>query len=126
MLTLKLDEVWKFEEDLDVVERIDEVDKTEVVQNELFPSENCEVKTTIEIDDSILVKTEQEIGNNNENKKLEIYPQLLHNRVEKMSSNVDMYVDKVLEEEEIDKIEEIFEKNQTYYGANIDLSLIHI
>jgi len=29
-------------------------------------------------------------------------------------------LDKVLEEEEIDKIEELFEQNQTYYGANVD------
>ena len=114
----KLDEVWTFEEDLDVIERIDKVDNTKVVQNGLLPSENCKVKTDIEIVDSILVKAEQEIGNDSKNKKLENdpSPQLLHNPLEIMNSNLD----KVLEEEVIDKIEEIFEKNQTYYGANVD------
>jgi len=114
----KLDEVWTFEEDLDVIERIDKVDNTKVVQNGLLPSENCKVKTDIEIVDSILVKAEQEIGNDSKNKKLENdpSPQLLHNPLEIMNSNLD----KVLEGEVVDKIEEIFEKNQTYYGANVD------
>jgi len=112
----KLDEVWTFEEDVGVMERIDIVDKTEVVQNDLLPSEKCEVKKDIEIVDSIFDKTEQELGNDSKNKKLENNQQLLHNPLEIMNSNLD----KVLEEEEIDKIEELFEQNQTYYGANVD------
>ena len=112
----KLDEVWTFEEDVDVMERIDIVDRTEVVQNDLLPSENCEVKKDIEVVDSIFDKTEQELGNDSKNKKLENNQQLLHNPLEIMNSNLD----KVLEEEEIDKIEELFEKNQTYYGADVD------
>ena len=112
----KLDEVWTFEEDVDSMEKIYKVDKTEVVQNDLLPSENCEFKKDIEIVDSIFDKTEQELGNDSKNKKLENNQQLLHNPLEIMNSNLD----KVLEEEEIDKIEELFEKNQTYYGADVD------
>ena len=57
----------------------------------MLPSENCKVKTDIEIVDSILVKTEQEIGNDSKNKKLENNPnpQLLRNPLEIMNSNLD-------------------------------------
>ena len=116
----KLDENWTFEENLDVIKKIDKVDRNEVIENNLFNPENCEVKTDIEIVDSISVKAEQEIGKNSKNKQLENSTQILQNPLEIMSSNEDMYVDKVLEEEEVNKIEEIFEKNQTYYGADVD------
>ena len=112
----KLDEVWTFEEDVDIMDRIDKVEKTKAVQTDLLPFENCEVKAGIEIVDSILDKTEQEITNDSKNKKVENIPHLLHNPLGIMTSNLD----EVLEEKEIGKIEEIFEKNQSYYGANVD------
>ena len=34
----KLDEVWTFEEDVDIMDKIDKVEKTEVVQTDLLPS----------------------------------------------------------------------------------------
>ena len=108
----KLNEVWTFEEDVNIMERIDVVDKTKVVQNDLLSSEKKDIETV----DSILDKTKTELGNDSKNKKLENNPQLLHSPLEVMNNNLD----KVLEEEEIDKIEELFEQNQTYYGANVD------
>ena len=75
--------------------------------------QNCEVKTEIEIIDSSSVRTEQEVGENSRNKKIENSLQLLHNPVEIIRSTLN--VDEIVDEYEISKIEETFEINQNYY-----------
>ena len=121
----KLNEVWSFEENLNVVENIDKIDKIDrnvIVQNSsfLFETSDCEVKTESEIVDSSSVRTEQEVGENSRNKKLENSSRLLHNQVEIIRSTLN--VDKIVDEDKISKIEKTFEINQTYYGANVDRS----
>ena len=121
----KLNEVWSFEENLNVVENIDKIDKIDrnvIVQNSsfLFETSDCEVKTESEIVDSSSVRTEQEVGENSRNKKLENSSRLLHNQVEIIRSTLN--VDKIVDEDEISKIEKTFEINQTYYGATVDRS----
>ena len=93
-----------------------------LVQNSsfLFETSDCEVKTESEIVDSSSVRTEQEVGENSRNKKLENSSRLLHNQVEIIRSTLN--VDKIVDEDEISKIEKTFEINQTYYGATVDRS----